>query len=385
MSMQASASKAARNEIRFDYRPDSTLMIELTGSWRLGNELPAPREIERQLESDGRPRCVAFDATNLRTWDTSLVAFVARVVASCAERGIEIDRNGLPEGLKHLLKLAENEPAHAVSESGSGDRRVVYRVGKAAIEFAQSSLGLFNFTGLVVIAFARLLSGRARMRLSDLIVQVQGCSAQALGILSLISFLVGTILAFMGAVQLQQFGAAIYVADLVGIGIARDMGAMMTAIIMAGRTGAAYAAELGSMKVSDEVDALATMGISPVEFLVLPRVLALVMMMPLLCLYADFIGMLGGAAVAAGVLHISFVSYFTRTAAAVTLTTLVGGLFKATVYGVLVAIAGCWRGFEAQAGSSAVGEVTTAAVVDAIIWVVTACGLFAVVFNLLHL
>jgi phospholipid/cholesterol/gamma-HCH transport system permease protein len=382
--MQASASKTKRHEIRFNHLPNATLMIELAGSWRLSDALPPASEVERQLESNGRPRRVAFDASQLGPWDTSLLAFVARVIRLCAEHGIEIDRDGLPDGLKHLLELTENEPAHAAGEVSSDKRTVSDKVGEAALRFFQNSLSLLNFTGLVVIALARLMTGRARMRFADLMVQVYGCSAQALGILSLISFLVGTILAFMGAVQLQQFGAAIFVADLVGIGIARDMGAMMTAIIMAGRTGAAYAAELGAMKVSEEIDALATMGISPVEFLVLPRLLALVIMMPLLCLYADFIGMLGGAAVAAGVLNISLVSYFTRTAAAVTLSTFVGGLIKATVYGVLVAMAGCWRGFETQAGSSAVGEATTAAVVDAIIWVVTACGIFAVIFNLLH-
>ncbi len=360
-------------------------MVELMGSWRLGNALPPATEIDRQLKSDGRLRRVAFDSTQLGAWDTSLLAFVVRIIRSGSARGIEIDSSGLPEGVQHLLRLVESKPSRSTSEAVSRWRAMLHNLGTATLSFFEAGLSLFDFVGLTVLAFLKLLTGRARMRFSDLMFQVQACGVQALGILSLISFLVGTILAFMGAVQLRQFGASIYIADLVGIGIARDMGAMMTAIIMAGRTGAAYAAELGSMKVSEEIDALSTMGISPIEFLVLPRLIALVMMMPLLCLYADFLGMLGGSAVAATVLNISFVSYFGRTAAAVSLVSFLGGLFKATIYGVLVAVAGCWRGFEAQAGSSAVGEAATAAVVDSIVWVVTACGLFAVIFNVMHL
>jgi len=200
---------------------------------------------------------------------------------------------------------------------------------------------------------------------------------------SLIAFLVGVILAFMGAVQLSQFGASIYVADLVGIGMVRDMGAMMTAIIMSGRTGAAFAAKLGTMKVTQEIDALTTMGISPLEFLVLPRTLALVLMMPLLCLFADFVGILGGMFVGVGMLGLSVGSYMRETISTLTLLNLFGGLFKGTFYGALIAIAGCLRGFQCGNSSSAVGDAATQAVVMSIVMVVAACGLFAVVFNFL--
>ncbi|MGH7918114.1 MAG: MlaE family ABC transporter permease, partial [Candidatus Binataceae bacterium] len=200
---------------------------------------------------------------------------------------------------------------------------------------------------------------------------------------SLIAFLVGVILAFMSAVQLSQFGAAIYVADLVGIGMLRDMGAMMTAIIMSGRTGAAFAAKLGTMKVTQEIDSFTTMGISPLEFLVLPRTLALILMMPLLCLFADLVGILGGMSVGVGMLDLSVANYVRETISTFTLTNLFGGLFKATVYGVLIAIAGCLRGFQCGNSSSAVGDAATEAVVTSIVLVVLACGLFSVVFSLL--
>jgi phospholipid/cholesterol/gamma-HCH transport system permease protein len=187
----------------------------------------------------------------------------------------------------------------------------------------------------------------------------------------------------MGAVQLSQFGASIYVADLVGIGMVRDMGAMMAAIIMSGRTGAAFAAKLGTMKVTQEIDALTTMGISSMEFLVLPRVLALVLMMPLLCLYSDFVGILGGMFVGVGMLGLSASSYMRETISTLTLINLFGGVLKGSVYGALIAISGCLRGFQCGNSSSAVGDAATQAVVMSIVMVVVACGLFAVMFNVL--
>ena len=236
---------------------------------------------------------------------------------------------------------------------------------------------------MVALAMLSFVSGRSRYRRSDLLEVIQQCGANALGIVSLISYLVGVILAFMGAVQLQQFGAAIYVADLVGIGMVREMGAMMTAIIMAGRTGAAFAAELGSMKGSQEIDALTTMGISPMEFLVLPRMIALILMMPLLCLYANFVGIFGGATVGVAVLGLSLRTYLHETIRAVTMVALMGGLVKSAVYGVLIALAGCYQGFECGNSSAAVGKATTAAVVSSIVMIVVACGMFAVLFNIL--
>jgi phospholipid/cholesterol/gamma-HCH transport system permease protein len=235
----------------------------------------------------------------------------------------------------------------------------------------------------VALAFANFVRGRSRYRRSDLLEIIQQCGSNALGIVSLISFMVGVILAFMGAVQLEQFGAAIYVASLVGIGMVREMGAMMTAIIMAGRTGAAFAAELGTMKVTQEIDALTTMGISPMEFLVLPRMIALILMMPLLCMYSDFVGILGGASVGITVLGLSFRTYWHETIHAITMVALAGGLIKSAVYGVLIALAGCYQGFECGNSSLAVGRATTAAVVSSIVMIVVACGLFAVLFNIL--
>ena len=185
------------------------------------------------------------------------------------------------------------------------------------------------------VACVQFVRMRARYRASDLWLLIQQCGVEALPIVTLISFLVGVILAFVSAVQLKQFGAQIYVADLVGVAMTREMGALMSAILMAGRTGAAFAAELGTMKVTQELDAFTTAGFSILEFLVLPRVLALVLMMPLLCLYADFVGILGGAVIGVGMLDLSWTTYFEQTARAVRLGDIVGGVFKGAVYGGL--------------------------------------------------
>jgi phospholipid/cholesterol/gamma-HCH transport system permease protein len=212
---------------------------------------------------------------------------------------------------------------------------------------------------------------------------IQECGVQALPIVSLISFLVGLILAFVGAIQLMMFGAQIYIADLVGIAMAREMGAIMTGIIMAGRTGAAFAAQLGTMQVNEEIDALTTLGLSPMEFLVVPRMLALALMMPLLCLYADLMGIVGGLVVGVGMLDLTLPQYIEQTRGALNLTHLSVGVVKSVVFGVLVAVSGCMRGMECGRSASAVGMATTSAVVTAIVAIIVSDGLFAVITNAL--
>lgn len=383
--MRAEPSALRSSQLSFGRASGDTLVLALAGDWHLERGFTSGAALERELARQPIPRRIAFDAAGLRQWDSSLVAFVTEVLELCHARGLAVDPAGLPGGLRRLVELAETVPEAKDAYRVAASAPLVERVGAATIAYAQSIGGFLAFLGAVVIALGRFMAGRARYRRVDLMVAIQDCGANAFGIVTLISFLVGTILAFMGAVQLEQFGASIFVADLVGIGMARDMGAMMTAIIMAGRTGAAFAAQLGTMKVTQEIDALSTMGISPMEFLVLPRVLALILMMPLLCFYSDLMGMLGGAAVGSGVLGLSFTTYFRETFHAVTLGDVLGGVFKSSVYGVIIAISGCLRGFQCGNTSSAVGDAATSAVVTGIVFIVVACGAFALVFNILGL
>ena len=366
-------------DLSFDRTKDAGLVLRLAGPWRVQRDLPAPSAVQREIEATS-PRTVCFDAAQLTAWDSSLLTFLLDVSEVCRQRNVTVDREGLPSGVRRLLNLAEAVPERAGARKETTVPSWLARLGTSVLALRSPILEMLSFIGQVTMALGRLVRGKARFRRADLLLAIQQAGAQALGIVTLISFLVGLILAFVGAVQLQQFGASIYVADLVGIAMVREMGAMMTGIVMAGRTGAAYAAQLGTMKVTQEVDALSTMGISPLDFLVLPRMIALCLMMPLLCLYSDCLGILGGAAVGAGMLKLPLLVYYHQTAGAVHITDLVGGVFKASVYGVLIAISGCLRGMQCGNSSSAVGDAATSAVVTGIVFIISACGVFAVVF-----
>jgi len=363
---------------------DDALRVRLAGVWTLDRGLASPAVVERALQQGGKTvRRVVFDAAGVTTWDSSLVTFVAQVVEGCAHHGLGVERDGLPPGVRRLLALVEAVPEKAGARVGAARVSIPVRVGAATLAAWHETRGWLAFLGEATLAFGRLVTGRARYRRVDLAIELQDAGARALPIVTLISFLVGMIMAFVGAVQLQQFGASIYVANMVAIAMAREMGAMMTAIIMAGRTGSAYAAQLGTMNVSQEIDALTTMGIPPIDFLVLPRMLALSLMLPLLAVYADFVGIVGGAVVATGMLDVGLVQYWEQTKAALTVTDFATGVGKSVVFGILVAVAGCLQGMRSGRSAAAVGGSATAAVVSAIVLVIVADGLFAVVFNIL--
>jgi phospholipid/cholesterol/gamma-HCH transport system permease protein len=370
-------------QISFRREDATTLRVRFSGTWRLRRGLPTAALVECELKSAAHIRGIAFDADELAFWDSSVLTFLVEVSELCRRRGVHMDRTGLPAGVRRLLDLAEAVPEKKGARKETAETPFLERLGNTAIGYGTSLGEMLRFLGEMTLTFGRLFRMKARFRAIDLFLLIQQCGAQALPIVTLISFLVGVILAFVGAIQLKQFGAQIYVADLVGIAMIREMGAMMTGIIMAGRTGAAFAAQLGTMKVTQEIDAFTTMGFSPLEFLVLPRVVALVLMMPLLCLYSDFVGVLGGAAVGLGMLDLSWTTYFRETANAIRLTDVFGGVFKSSVYGVLIALSGCLRGIQCGNSSSAVGDAATSAVVTGIVAIVVACGVFAVMFYVL--
>jgi phospholipid/cholesterol/gamma-HCH transport system permease protein len=361
---------------------DETVVIRLAGAWELATGLPSPDPVRRELAS-GRARAVAFDTRELRAWDSAVVTFLARVTEACRERGIPLDSAGLPQGLQRLLRLAEAVPERPGVRRGADRRGWLERLGTSAIAWTQGGRQALAFLGEVTLSAARLVRGRARLRPQDLALFIQACGIDALPIVTLISVLVGMILAFVGAVQLLRFGAQIYVADLVAIAMVREMGCIMTAIIMAGRTGSGFAAQLGTMKVTQEIDAFTTLGIPPMDFLVLPRLIALGLMMPLLTIYSDLLGIFGGGVVSVGMLGLTPLQYLREAVQALTLTSCATGVGKSLVFGALIAVAGCQRGMECGKSSSAVGDAATSAVVTSIVLIVVADGLFAVVFNIL--
>lgn len=371
-------------EMTLEHSSGGSLVIRLAGPWLLESGLPSAEGVEREVEAR-RPSRIAFDTTDLGPWDTGILAFVVAVSTLGRRRSVDVDVTGLPEGLQRLLALAEAVPVKKDAASRVQQSQLVELLGEKAIETHSLFLDDLDFLGRLVTALGRLARGRARFRGSELALLIQQSGFDALPIVTLVTFLLGLILAFVGAVQLQTFGATIYVADLVGVAMVRDMGALITGIIMAGRSGAAFAAQIGSMKVTQETDALTTMAISPIEFLVVPRVLALSLMMPLLTVYGDAMGILGGGFVGLTMLSLSPLEYYQQTIAALSLGDLAGGIFKGSVYGVLIAVAGCLRGMQAGKSSSAVGEAATSAVVTGIVLIIVACGVFAYVFYVLGL
>ncbi|MGH8549461.1 MAG: MlaE family ABC transporter permease [Methylococcales bacterium] len=367
--------------LELDLAPSGDLVVHLSGAWVKANDIPDSGAISNAFEKNPGIKRLCFVATQIVRWDSVFLTFLIKLYKVCHEKGIEWDSHGLPEGVLKLIHLA-----FAVAEAKqvpheARNKTALHRIGERLLSNHANAQKQLYFLGEICLSFARFFAGKARYRRSDIGLFMEECGPRALPIVTLISVLVGLILAFVGAVQLNLFGAQIYIANLVGLGMAREMGALMTAVIMAGRTGAAFAAQLGSMKVNEEIDALKTMGISPLDFLVLPRIIALVLMMPLLCLYADFMGILGGGLVGVGLLDLSLTEYYTQTDAALAMRDFNVGLFKSAVFGILVAIAGCMRGMDSGRSSAAVGEAATNAVVTSIIWIIVADAILTVIYN----
>ncbi|MBP1746846.1 MAG: hypothetical protein H6Q54_1461 [Deltaproteobacteria bacterium] len=354
------------------------LIVHIAGDWKLGNQTPSINDIESELNKYPPVQKLSFDTEELGIWDSGFIIFLNRAIKLCETRNIEATNDSLPDGVISLIRLATSMPDRGDARKALPTASIFAIIGDRTSRLRDSILETLAFLGETVLTFLKLFSGRARFRWSDLLLIMQESGAQALPIVSLISLLVGLILAFVGSIQLKMFGAQIYIADLVAIAMARAMGAIMTGIIMAGRTGASFAAGIGTMQVNEEIDALKTAGLPPMEFLVLPRIIALALMMPLLTLYADLMGILGGMIVGVGGFNIGIREYYNETVRALTLTTIGIGLFSSFVFGILIALAGCLRGMQCGRSASAVGEATTSAVVTSIVSIIVATAIITI-------
>lgn len=350
-------------------------VLELSGDWM--RDGPAAR-IEGEPPGEAPARYVTEQLGN---FDSTLPAFILAHLRQAAEAA-DPSLDGLPPNLRGLMELALAVPEESDAGRKSEDLSQIQKLGQISLRAWASVISVLNFTGQIMLALGRFLTGKARFRSRDFWVIVQESGAQALPIVTLISFLIGMILAFVGNAQLEGFGASLYVADLVGIAMVREMGVMMTAIIMSGRTGAAFAAHLGSMKANQEIDALKTFGFDPFDFLVLPRMIALTLMMPLLTIYSNAVGIFGGMLVGAGV-GIPPVLFWNEVLTAVDLTNASLGVIKSVFFGAAIAMAGCLQGMHAGNSSAAVGEATTRAVVAAITAVIVMDSAFAAIFTVL--
>ncbi len=370
-------------ELSFDKPTGDTLLVKLNGSWTIDQQLPSAKDVGQQVESDPAIKQIAFDSAALSDWDSGLLSFLTKIITESSAKNITVDQGGLSEGIQKLLKLAFAVPEREGARKEAVREPILQRIGESAVAVGQEAIDTLTFIGDTFVSFLKFLVGKARFQRSDLMLTIQQAGAEALPIVTLISVLVGLILAFIGAVQLALFGAQIFVADLVAIAMTRVMGAVMVGVIMAGRTGAAFAAQIGTMQVNEEIDALQTLGISPMEFLVLPRMLALILMMPLLCVYADLMGILGGFIVGVGMLDITVRQYINQTINAMNLYHFFIGIFHAFVFGILIALAGCLRGIQCGRSAAAVGDATTSAVVTSIVAIVVATAIITVGCNII--
>lgn len=351
-------------------------ICRLAGDWQARQALPV-------MAGSAIADCAVlrFDCSELGKWDSSLLAFVQNLAESARQENCRLDLGGLPAGLARLLQLARAVAPKVQQNEMLHEDGVLEYVGNVALSTWWRIPQNLAFIGDLTRSLGCFLSGQARYQRADLLLFVEDAGPRALPIVSLISFLVGTILAYMGAAQLTLLGAQIYIADLVGIGMVREIAALMTGIILAGRTGAAYAAQLGTMQVNEEIDAFRTFGLPVSDFLVLPRFLALIVMAPLLTLYAGIVGVAAGMLIATTVFDVGAFAYFNQTVKALTLTHFAVGMIKGTVYGALVALAGCLCGMRCGRSAQAVGDATTAAVVLGILLITISASLLTIVFQ----
>ena len=350
--------------------------------FRIRGALTITRAASIQREIDAEPDPLVIDLSGVERMDTVGAWLVYRAVR---DRGAKVV-GASPESQSLLDQVAEfDKPAQVRPEERQSFVRMVSEIGEWIAESGRTLVGLLGFFGATLVGIANVISHPKRFRLNAVVQRFDVVGVRALGIIGLMSFLIGIVIAQQGAVQLQQFGAEIYTINLIGRITVRELGTLMTAIMVAGRSGSAFAAQLGTMNTNQEIDALSTMGISPMEFLVLPRMLALIMMMPLLTIYADLVGILGGAAVGMAMLGLGSAEYFEQTRGAVSLTSFFIGICKSLVFGVVVALVGCFRGMQSGRSAAAVGLATTSAVVTSIVLIIVIDGIFAVVLNVLGL
>lgn len=361
---------------------ERVLVLRLSGRWSLAEERPALSHVLAAIDSPAGHGMMRFDVEGLQSWDSGLLIFVRACQEWAETQGLVCHLGDLPEGVQNLVRLSREVPKDENS-SKSQQQGWLSDLGSQYLGALGGLMNFFAFTGELVLELFAFMAGRAKIRRKDFLFILQSTGAMAVPIVSLLSFLTGLIIAFIGVIQLQKFAADIYVADLVGLATTRELAAVMAGVIMAGRTGAAFAAQIGSMKVNEEIDALTTFGISPMQFLVLPRVIAMVLMMPLLCVCANLVSIFGGMVVAMGISDVSATQYLYQIDYAVSTTDFAVGIFKSAVFGLIIAMAGCYRGLHCGKDATAVGLAATSAVVTSITWIVVADAIFAVMFHIL--
>ncbi len=360
---------------------NGVLTVALGGPWvtkHIGNKQARLAEIDARGAKRAR-----IDASALAALDTAGAWLIHRAAKSLSEQGVAIELQGADPAAASLIETVRrfDVPCPPQPPAVNAVVALIARVGRATIEVSGQAVRLINYLGLTVVVMLRLAVKPSRIRGTALVSHMEQSGLNALPIVGLISFLIGVVLAYQGADQLARFGAQIFTANLVSVGVLREMGILLTAIIVAGRSGSAYTAQIGTMNVNEEIDAMRTMGLDPMEVLVLPRVVALVIVLPLLTFYADIMGLLGGAVMATTVLDISFFQFARQISNSEPLGSFWVGMIKAPVFAFIIATVGTYEGFNVTRSAESVGRQTTRAVVEAIFLVIVLDALFSILFS----
>lgn len=379
----ATAEAAAETPWIESKREGDALLLTLGGAWTT-RSLTAKAAALEDTRARGARRA-SIDIAAVGAMDTAGAWLVYRAVKGLREQGLAVELAGSGAATASLIDtVARNDVDRPPPPQRVGAlMALVLRIGQSAVFIGGEARDLVNFLGLTVIVFLRLMVRPWRIRGTALVSQMESAGLNALPIVGLISFLIGVVLAYQGADQLARFGAQIFTVNLVAVGVLREMGILLTAIMVAGRSGSAFTAQIGTMTVNEEVDAMRIIGLDPMEVLVLPRVIALVLVMPLLTFYADIMGLLGGAVMATTVLDISFTRFARQVSEAVTLWSLWFGILKAPIFGFIIAMVGCYEGLKVSRSAESVGRQTTRAVVESVFLVIVLDALFSIMFSIL--
>lgn len=363
-------------------RTGRRLVLRAGGSWTLAHAPALDQRLRAEAARAGSGD-VLIDLSAIRSLDTTGAWLIRRTAGDLGERGAAVEVAGLSEELAGLLDRVGQKPEPMDIEGPAVNKlvEIANRVGYASFEFCRSAANLTAFLGMLVVKTASAFLHPGRLRLRSLVYHMEQTGLNAMPIVGLLSFLIGVVLAYQGAIQLRQFGAEVFTVNLLGVSMLRVLGVLLTAIIIAGRSGSAFTAQIGTMKVNQEVDAMRTIGLDPTEVLVLPRLFALLITLPLLSFYAVIMGLVGGAIMCALVLDISFYQFINQLRGAITTNDLLVGIIQAPVFAFIIAMVGCYEGLQVSGSAESVGQQTTRSVVESIFIVIILTALFTIIFS----
>jgi phospholipid/cholesterol/gamma-HCH transport system permease protein len=358
--------------------------IALSGSW-IAREIGT---VETQLDGLATPSKteVVVDGAGIEALDTAGAWVLHKLLRRLSGEGTPMRVHNLPPQFAKLMEVVgqhvKDQPGASVP-AGKGSPTVLESIGRNAEAAWQQAIAMLGFVGESTVTFARSVAHPSRLRWRPILFNIRTAGFDALPIVGLLSFLLGIVVAYQGADQLRRYGANIFVVDLVGLSMLREFAPLITAIIIAGRSGSAYAAQIGTMAVTEEIDAMRTIGIAPMELLVLPKIIALLIAMPLLTVFADVLGVFGGMIMAHASLGVGFGEFLDRFPKAIDMSAYLVGIGKAPAFAVIISVVGCFQGFRTSGGADSVGRQTTRSVVQSIFLVIVADALFSIAFNAL--